>query len=54
MKENSQQILQKSKKKKDYEQLYAKNFEMDNFLEMYSSAKLNQERDQLNRPIARN
>ena len=41
-----------------YEQLYANKFdnleEMDNFLEMYSLSKLNQETDQLNRLITRN
>ena len=42
-----------------YEQLYANKFdnleEMDNFLETYSSPKLNQEEtDQLNRQITRN
>ena len=41
-----------------YEQLYANKFdnleEMDNFPEIYSLPKLNQEIDQLNRPITRN
>ena len=42
-----------------YEHLYANKFnnleEMDNFLEIYSQLKLNQEEmDQLNRPITRN
>ena len=60
-KEKSQWILQKYKKNiREYcEHLYANKFdnleEMDNFLEMYSSTKLNQDGiDQLNRMITRN
>ena len=45
-KEKSQQILQKYKKRENYEQLYANKFhkleEIDNFLETYSP-KLNQD-----------
>ena len=60
-KEKPQQILQKYNKtiREQYEQLYANKFdnleEMDNFLETYSLAKLNQEKkDQLNKLITRN
>ena len=59
-KKKSQQILQKYKKIREYyEQLYANKFgnlkNMDNFLETYSSSKLNQEEiSQLNRLITRN
>ena len=60
-KEKPQQILQKYKKslRQYYEQLYANTSdnlgEVDNFLETYSSPKLNQEeRDHLNRLITRN
>ena len=57
-KEKSQQILQKTMQE-FYEHLYANKFhdleEMDNFLEIYSLPKPNQEEiDQLNRPITRN
>ena len=57
-KEKSQWILQKTIREY-YEQLYANKFdnleEMNNFLEIYSPLKLNQEEtDQLNRPITRN
>ena len=66
-KEKSQQILQKYKKQKQkkkptreyYEQLYGNKFdnleETDNFLEIYSTPKLNQEEiDQLNRRTTSN
>ena len=61
-KEKSQWILQKYKKKiigEHYEQFYANKVDnleaMDNFLEIFSSPKLNQEEiDQLNRQITRN
>ena len=50
--------IQKKKKREYYEQVYAKKFdnleEMDNFLEINSPPKLNQERDHLNRLITRN
>ena len=60
-KKKSQWILQKYKKtiSEYYEQLCANKFdnleEMDNFLEIYSPPKLNQEEtDQLNRLVTRN
>ena len=51
------EIQKEKKREKCYEQLYDRKFnnleEMNNFLETYILPKLNQEIDQLNRPITR-
>ena len=55
---NTAEIQNKTNKREYYEQLYVNKFdnlqEMNNFLETYCLPKLNQEIDQLNRPITRN
>ena len=51
------EIQKEKKRERCYEQLYDRKFnnleEMNNFLETYILPKLNQEIDQLNRPITR-